>query len=231
MYKKKKILAVVPARGGSKGVSRKNLRKIHGKSLIRRVAETCSQLTWLDGVVLSTDDEEINVEGRKYGLDAPFTRPASLSDDSSSGLDVWRHALIESEGSYRDMFDISILLEPTSPCRTVDQVTAALDSLLENEYEAVVTVSPTDPKYHPLKQLTLSDCCLSHYQESGKHIVNRQELDTVFYKNGIAYVSTRQYLLSTSNIIGTETGPLIIKQQVVNIDSESDLELADRLLV
>lgn len=230
MYKAKKILAIVPARGGSKGISRKNLRKIHGKSLVQRVAETCTQLPWLDAVVISTDDEEIKCEGRKHGLDAPFTRPASLSNDSSSGIDVWRHAHRESESNYREVFDISILLEPTSPCRTAKQVTAALDTLLVNEYEAVVTVSPTDPKYHPLKQLILSGDLLSHYQEAGKNIVNRQELDTLFYKNGIAYVSYREFLLSIRNIIGPATGALVIDQPVVNIDSQSDLELANRLL-
>lgn len=230
MYKAKTILAIVPARGGSKGVNRKNLRKVHNKSLIQRVAETCAQLSWLDAVVLSTDDEEIEIEGRKYGIDIPFTRPASLSEDTSNGIDVWRHAHRESENIYREAFDISILLEPTSPCRTAEQVTTALDTLLDNEYEAVVTVSVTDPKYHPLKQLVLSDKLLSHYQESGKNIVNRQELDVLFYKNGIAYVSHREFLFKMKNVIGPTTGALVIDQPVVNIDSEFDLELASRLL-
>ena len=130
-YKKKKILAIVPARSGSKSVFRKNLKKIGKFSLIARVAQICGELEWLDHSIISTDDTEMQNEGIKFNLDAPFIRPAELASDKSSAIDVWSHALIESEKYYKTVFNISILLEPSSPFRKSEHVTQTVEKLIE----------------------------------------------------------------------------------------------------
>ena len=113
----RKVLAVVPARGGSKGIPRKNLCKVGGMSLIAHAARTARALDWIDRAVLSTDDEEMADEGRRHGLEVPFLRPAELASDTASGVDVWRHAWLESERHYGCRFDLSVLLQPTTPLR------------------------------------------------------------------------------------------------------------------
>jgi CMP-N-acetylneuraminic acid synthetase len=109
------VLAVVPARGGSKGIPRKNLERVAGYSLVARAAMVARQLPWLDAAVLSTDDEEIAEEGRRYGISVPILRPADLASDTATGVAAWRHAWLASERHFDRQFDCSVLLQPTSP--------------------------------------------------------------------------------------------------------------------
>ena len=99
-WRNRSVLAVVPARGGSKGIPRKNLAQIGGKSLVAHAAGLVAELDWLDGAVLSTDDHEIAEEGVRHGLSVPFLRPPDLATDTARGVDTWRHAWLASEAFY-----------------------------------------------------------------------------------------------------------------------------------
>jgi CMP-N-acetylneuraminic acid synthetase len=229
-YKGYNVLAVIPARGGSKGIPRKNLCKAGGISLVARAVKFTKALMWIDRVVLSTDDREIAEEGRKYGAEVPFLRPLELAGDTSKSVDVWRHALIEAEKYYNTTFDISILLEPTSPFREPRHVEEVVKKLVDGDYNSVLTVSETDSKSHPLKQMVIKDNHVGYYDDAGKDIIVRQRLTPVYHRNGVAYAVTRKCLVEQKTIIGSNASAVIIDEPLVNIDTEQDLKRAQFLL-
>lgn len=227
----RRILAVVPARGGSKGVPRKNLRKVAGVSLIGHVARVIGELGWLDAAVLSTDDPAIAREGGRHGLEAPFRRPPELAGDDAAAADVWLHAWRHCEHRDATRYDVSVLLEPTSPCRTAAQVEAAARLLIEGDWDSIWTVSVTGATCHPLKQLTVApDGRLAHFDRAGADVVARQQLRTLHHRNGVAYVVTRDCLMERRALFGDRAGALPLDGDIVNIDTELDLRLADLIL-
>src|SRR5262245_8124260 len=167
MFDGRTVLAVVPARGGSKGIPRKNLRTVSGVSLVGRAGELARSLHWIDAAVLSTDDKEIAEEGLRHGLEVPFMRPDDLSGDLAGSLGVWRHALLAAEAHYCKNFDVSILLEPTSPLRRGEDVTATVKALLDGQHRSAVVVSPTPTHFTPHKCLTVAEGKISFYHPQG----------------------------------------------------------------
>jgi CMP-N-acetylneuraminic acid synthetase len=141
------VLAVVPARGGSKGLPGKNLKPVGGISLVGRAARLARSLDWIDHAVLSTDDATIAAEGARHGLDVPFMRPAELASDTASSADMWRHAWLASEAHFGRRFDVSLLLEPTSPLRRADDLAATMAALVDGGHRSAATVSRTPAHY------------------------------------------------------------------------------------
>ncbi|MFK7794697.1 MAG: hypothetical protein AB8B89_05050 [Gammaproteobacteria bacterium] len=230
-YKHHNILAVIPARGGSKGVLRKNLRDINGKSLIAHTAECVNQLSWIDAVVLSSDDAEICMHARNSNIDVPFTRPKELSTDDAKSIDVWKHAWLYCEDYYSKRFDISVLLEPTSPMRTPQDIINAVDLLIEKQAFSVASVSKTPGHYTPHKTLQFSDTgFIDPYLEDGIKYSIRQHIPNYYHRNGICYATTRESLVEKNNLMEKQCVPLVIERPVVNIDEEIDLKLAEVLL-
>lgn len=224
------ILAVVPARGGSKGIPGKNLKKLAGLSLIAHASRVIGSLGWIDAAILSTDDLEIAEEGRRHGLDVPFMRPDILSDDTALGKDVWRHAWLASEAEYDMKFDISVKLEPTSPLRRPEDVERTVRTLIEGGHPAAATVSPTPAHYSPHKTLTVSDDgMIGFYLEDGAHYSLRQNIPQYYHRNGICYAATREQVVDRRMIIDKDAAAVIIDRPVVNIDEPFELELAEWL--
>jgi len=151
------ILAVIPARGGSKGVPLKNLREVGGVPIVELAAQVASQANYIDRIVVSTDHEGIAEAAIKGGADAPFRRPEELSGDRISDLQVLTHALLEMEKQDEKAYDIIVMLQPTSPLRTKKHIIDAIEMLVNGGYDSVWSVSETDSKCHPLKQLTVTD--------------------------------------------------------------------------
>ena len=227
----KNILAVIPARGGSKGIPRKNLRKICGKTLIQNVNDCIQQLPWIDATVLSTDDEEIALHSNEVGIDTPFLRPSNLATDNAKSIDVWSHAWLASEKHYNKIFDISILLEPTSPMRLAEDVTQTVQKLLHSDANSVVTVSRTPGHYTPHKTLQLAnDGSIKPFVPGGIQYSIRQNIPDYYHRNGICYAVTRNSLIDNRNLMEHNCLPLIIERQVINIDEEIDLKFAEFLL-
>jgi CMP-N,N'-diacetyllegionaminic acid synthase len=231
MLSGRRVLAIVPARGGSKGIPLKNLREIGGVPLVARVGHLLRELEFVDRAIVSTDHAEIARVAEAAGLAAPFVRPEDLSGPTIGDQQVLEHALRETERLDNVRYDIAIMLQPTSPSRTAGQVREAVTMLIEGGYDAVWTVSPTDGKAHPLKQLARGeDGRLGFYDPAGAAITARQQLKPVFHRNGIAYVFTRECLLDQKTIMGAKTGALLIDGPIANIDTEFDLEYANWLL-
>jgi CMP-N,N'-diacetyllegionaminic acid synthase len=224
------VLAVVPARGGSKGIPRKNLRMVGGRPLVSRVGDVVGAVPEIDRSVVSTDDPEIARVAKEAGLDAPFERPAGISGDKATALDVLVHALESTEALDKRSYDIVVLLEPTSPLRTANDVSAVIRKLVVEGWDSVWTVSPTDTKYHPMKQLSLASSTLDFYDPKGPTITARQQLGEVYHRNGVAYAFTRECILGQRAIMGQRTGALVIEGEHVSIDTEWDLELAEFVL-
>jgi CMP-N,N'-diacetyllegionaminic acid synthase len=224
------ILVVVPARGGSKGIKLKNIHPLCGKPLLAYTGELLRQLDFVDRAVVSTDHVEIAKVAQSCGLAIPFYRPVELSGDRIADWEVLLHALCEMERQDARQYDIVLMLQPTSPLRTPEQITKTLSTLIEGQSEAVWTVSQTDSKAHPLKQLVVTDGKLTYYDPAGANIIARQQLTPVYHRNGIAYAIRRSCLIEKHSIQGAQTGAVIISEPVINIDTEWDILWAEFLL-
>jgi CMP-N-acetylneuraminic acid synthetase len=226
----RRVLAVVPARGGSKGVPLKNIRPVRGVPLLAMVAPVVRQVAEIDRTVVSTDHPEIARVAREAGLEVPFTRPAELSGDRIADWDVLVHALREMEARDDVPYDIVLMLQPTCPLRRASHLAAVLQELTGGGWDSVWTVSPTDMKFHPLKQLTLEEGRLALFDERGSAIVARQQLSTVYHRNGVAYAMTRACLLDQKGILGAKAGAVVVTEPMVNIDTAEDFERLEHLL-
>lgn len=226
------VLAVVPARGGSKGVPRKNMQSVGGVSLVGRAAHLAVSLDWIDHTIISTDDAEIRAEAVCHGAAAPFVRPADLSGDEARSEDVWRHAWLAAEEHYEKRFDISLLLEPTSPLRTETDLSATVAALTEGGHASAATVCRSAAHFTPHKALTLNDAgCLGFHMHNGAAFSRRQTIPgAVYHRNGLCYGATREAVVDRGEIVGDDCAAVIIDRPIVNIDDPFELELAEWLL-
>lgn len=231
MFDGKRVLAVVPARGGSQGIKLKNLRKVGGVPLVAICAKTIGDVEFIDRAVCSTDHEEIARVAEAAGLAVPFRRPENIAGARIGDFEVLIHALEQCEKIDGVTYDIILMLQPTSPSRTAGHIHQSVEQLCRGDFDAVWTVSETDSKAHPLKQLTIDDTGrLDYYDPAGSKIIARQQLEPVYHRNGIAYAFTRSCLVDQRTTKGDKTGFVIINGPVANIDTELDLKWAELLV-
>jgi CMP-N-acetylneuraminic acid synthetase len=229
-YKGFKILAVIPARGGSKSIPRKNLCQIAGVSLVGHAAQAAEAIEWIDRTVLSTEDEEIAREARNFGLEVPFMRPLELASDTARSHDVWKHAWLTSEAHFKEQYDISLLLEPTSPLRRPEDITLTVEALVESNCDAAATVSRAPAHFTPHKCLTLDENgMIGFYHQNGRQFSIRQKIPDYYFRNGICYALKRSILLEKGFIIEENCKAVVIERHVVNIDDQHELEYAEFL--
>lgn len=225
------VLAVVPARGGSKGIPGKNMKRLGGLTLVGRATQLAVSMPWIDEVIVSTDDPEIAAEVLRQGGEAPFLRPDNLASDTASSDDMWRHAWVAAEAHYGRRFDISILLEPTSPLRNPGDLTATMDTLLDGDHRGAVTVSPTPAHYAPHKTLMVeADGRVGFLVEDGARFARRQDVPALYHRNGLCYALRRDPFLAGAPILNEDCAAVVVERQVVNIDEPFELELAAWLL-
>ena len=230
MISGKKILVVVPARGGSKGIKLKNIRKVGGIPLVGHAGNCINQLNGIDKSIISTDSLKIKEVAIRYNLEAPFLRPKNLSGDFISDYEVLIHALIEMENIDKTVYDLIVMIQPTSPLRKPEHISRSINLLIKENYDSVWTISETDLKYHPLKQLVINDKGkLDYFCENGSDIIARQQLKPVFHRNGICYVITRKCLLEHKNIKGLNSGFLKVDENHISIDTEDDLLRVEKI--
>lgn len=226
-----RVLVVVPARGGSKGIPLKNLQPVAGRPLVARVGDLVAELPWVDRAVVSTDHLLIRDCAIDAGLDVPFMRPESLSGDRIGDVEVLRHALEATEADDGSHYDIVVMLQPTSPLRRPEHVAATVHKLIDEGLDAVWTVSPTDLKAHPLKQLALdADGRLDYYDPRGAGIIARQQLQPVYHRNGAAYALSRRCLLEHGSLKGGAAAAVVIEDSMVSIDTMEDLAAVEAVL-
>ena len=227
----KRIIVIVPARGGSKGIKLKNIRLLKGVPLVALVGKVVKQLDYVDRAVVSTDHPGIAQIAKEAGLDVPFMRPESISGDIVADWDVLHHALLATEEYDNKTYDIIVMLQPTSPFRQPEHVTATIKKLIDGNYDAVWTISKTDSKSHPSKQLILNGEIIEYYDPvNGPNIIARQQLSPVYHLNGIAYAFTRNCLVGQRTKKGKKTSAVVVNEPIVNIDTEVDFRLAELMI-
>lgn len=225
MIENKTVLAVIPARGGSKGVPRKNIREVAGKPLIAWTIESALKSKYIDRLILSSDDAEIIAVAREWGCDVPFVRPAELSQDDTPGIEPVIHAIESLPG-----YDYVVLLQPTSPLRTVENIDKSIEICLGKH--AASCVSVTEPDKSPFWMYTVgSDGKMRKLLDSESSIARRQDLPLVYALNGAVYVADARIIVETRSFVTESTVPYIMsKKNSVDIDTEEDLVVADVLL-
>jgi len=224
MIDDKRILAVVPARGGSKGIPLKNLRCIDGKPLVAIAGEVANAVGEIDRRIVSTDHVEIARVAKKAGLDCPFMRPEEISGDRISDWDVLIDALYKVEEIDGIKYDIIVMLQPTSPMRKSKDVLGVINMLIDGGYDSVWSVSLTDSKSHPFKQLIVNNGEMTYWDIRGEKIIARQQLEPVYHRNGVAYAITRNCLINQKTIKGNKAGAYIVSTEQISIDTESDIK-------
>lgn len=193
MYKEKKILAIITARGGSKGLPGKNIRNLLGKPLIAWTIDHAINSKYIDKVIVSTDDSEIADISIKYGAEVPFIRPTKLAQDNSSSIDVVLHTIQWLE-DINDHYDIIVLLEPTSPLRETNDIDCSLELLINTkDAESIVSVCKPEAS-HPEFLVKINKNFISQYNDKGFSHKRRQDLDDVYFYEGCLYISNIQSL-------------------------------------
>lgn len=226
----KTILVVVPARGGSKGLPGKNIRPLLGVPLVAHVGRLVSDLNFIDRAVVSSDCPKIRTIAADSGLAAPFIRPEELSGDLIGDLPVLTHALKIMERQDSAIYDYVMMLQPTSPLRTGKEIYEAAFKCIQENLDSVWTVSPTDLKYHPHKQLKFTDGRLQYHSTHGDKIIARQQLDPIYHRNGVAYIISRGCLLEKKTLLSENSSALVSRGLKVSIDGLEDFNFVASLM-
>lgn len=229
------VVAIIPARGGSKGVPRKNIKELAGMPLIHYAIDNAARSKYIGRVIVSTDDEEIAAVSRELGAETPFLRPDELAGDAATDLPVFQHALkfLEETEGYRPQ--IIAHLRPTAPLRTVDHVDAGIELLLANPRADAVRSVCTAPK-HPCKMWQLENGQLTPFlseEVCGAEAYNkgRQQLPPVFIQNGSVDITRRRTIMEMNSMTGRNIlGLLMEEEESVNIDILLDFMIAETLM-
>lgn len=226
----KKVLAIIPARGGSKGIPRKNIKILAGKPLIAWTIEEAKKSKYIDRLILSSDDEEIIKVAKEWGCEVPFVRPKELAEDNSSSIDVIINALNNLKNFSDD--DIVLLLEPTSPLRTSSDIDDALLLLVSNlDAESIVGLAEVESQ-HPNFLVKLDKNYLKPYLNKDFHIFRRQEIDKLYFFEGSIYASKIKALKEKKNFYHEKCiGYVVQKWKSFEIDNPEDFIIIESLLI
>jgi len=226
------IFCFIFARGGSKGVPRKNIRNLRGKPLIAYAIETGLSSDLIDRVFVSTDDLEIAEVAKNYGVEVPFIRPGDLARDDSPEWPAWQHAIreINNRRDFEKM-DIFVVLPTTAPLRNVGDVDACINGFIISETDVVITVK--NAARHPsFNMVSLDEDNYANLVMPVKKVVHRrQDAPSVYDMTTVAYVSRPDFILNSSSLFeGRVTAVKIPDERSLDIDTDLDFEFAEFLM-
>lgn len=227
--KSNKFLAIIPARSGSKGIKNKNLKKISNKkTLIELAYDLAKKSKLFDKIIVSTDSKVYKryLESKKIYI--PYLRPKKLAKSQTTDLALLGHELKKYEKYFNVKYDYVCLLQPTSPNRKIKHLIECIKKIEQGHYDSVWTISKIDRKFHPIKILKIRRKKIKYFCKDGSSFINRQALEDLFIRNGIAYFFSRDAILKKKTILPINTGYVIIKENVINIDTLEDLQKAKR---
>ena len=226
------IVGFIFARGGSKGVPKKNIRQLAGKPLIAYAIEAAKQSKYMDRVIVSTEDEKIAGIALDFGAEVPFIRPMELAQDNSPEILAWRHAvqMLRKQDKSRKL-NVFVSIPPTAPLRTVEDVDNCIRSFLDNDVDVVITVKHASR--HPSFNMVSID-------ENGyttlvlppsKTIYRRQDASPMYDMATVAYVINPQFIMKAKSIFDGKIKSVIIpEERAVDIDTELDFQFAEYLM-
>lgn len=223
-----KILAIIPARGGSKGIPYKNIKPLAGKPLLAYTIESAQQSKLIDKLVLSSEDDKIINIAKKLGVEVPFKRPAHLSKDKSGSIEVVQHA-IKFYKTKKQFFDAVLLLQPTCPFRKPCIIDRAIKKFIKSDADALVSVIPVPHKFNPHWLFELKDNSPYLKIATGEQniIKRRQDLPTTYYRDGSIYI-TKIEVINNGSLYGEKLAYLINDNSYnINIDTEEDWKRAE----
>ncbi|TXD81690.1 acylneuraminate cytidylyltransferase family protein [Subsaximicrobium wynnwilliamsii] len=226
-----RILAVIPARGGSKGVPGKNIKLLGGKPLVAYSIEKANQSKLLDLVILSTETKKIAAIGKKFGANVPFLRPLELAQDDTPTIDVLKHA-IDFYESQTIFFDAICILQPTTPFRECGFIDKAIAKFIETAVDTLISVLPVPHHFNPHWVFELNgQNFLKIATGDDKIIPRRQELPQSFYRDGSIYLIKTEIIKNQNSLFGATIGHIQSSEEsYVNIDMMQDWENAEKLL-
>ena len=226
-----RVLGLIPARGGSKGIPRKNIRKLNGKPLLIYTAEAALASKLLDRVVLSTEDEEVAAVGRSCGIEVPFLRPFELAQDTSPTLPVVQHA-IEYFSEMGDVYDAVCILQPVTPLRSSQVIDACISMMSDSGADTVITISKVPVQYNPHFVYFKNEAGALDYAMGGRtKPVRRQDVADSYVREGSVYLTTVDTIKNLNSLFGEKVlGLEISPEDSVNIDSQDDWDRAEIIL-
>lgn len=220
-----RVLAVIPARGGSKGLPRKNVLDTGGKPMIAWTIEAALGAKCITKVILSSDDDEIIAVAKKFGCSVPFIRPELLANDSASTVDVALHSMDQLPG-----YDFLIILQPTSPLRTAEDIDAAFDIMITSRALSCVSVCKVNETPYWMFAIT-EDGHLDRLINPPQDIQRRQDLPEVYKLNGAIYIVSADTLRKTNSFTSKGTVSYIMKREIsIDVDTREDIEIVKNLL-
>lgn len=228
------ILALIPARGGSKSIPRKNIRQVGGKPLIAYSIQQALASRLITRVIVSTDDEEIAGIAKIYGAEIPFLRPSQFAQDDSPDIDVFRHALewLRTQEGYQP--NIIVHLRPTMPLRRPQTIDRAISRLIEQpEADCLRSLSPAQQS--PFKMWLMNsegylDAIVKPAEGQEPYNMPRQKLPLVFWQNGYIDVIRREVIVNLSSMTGKKILGFVIEEPCIDIDYERSLRQVERVL-
>jgi CMP-N-acetylneuraminic acid synthetase len=231
-----KILAIIPARGGSKGLPGKNVKLLAGKPMIAWTIEAARRAQGVSRVIVSTDDAGIAGASREWGAEVPFLRPPELAKDETPGIAPVLHAVQWMEEHEKFCPDYIMLLQPTSPLRSTEDITAAIALAAAKDADSVISVA--EAKSHPFWTMKIqADGTLLNFlgldlEELQRRFPRRQDLLAAYVENGAIYLTKRSSLLATQSFYGKKIFAHVMpEERSIDIDSQRDFDLADLFLL
>lgn len=224
MIQGKSVLAIIPARGGSKGIPRKNIRMLAGKPLIAWTIEEAKKSKYIDRLILSSEDEEIIKVAKEWGCEVPFVRPAELAKDDTPGIEPVLHAISMLPG-----YDYVVLLQPTSPLRLVDDIDGCIETCVSSSAPSCVSV--TEVNQHPYLMYKIDKTgSLEPFRDQKKEIYRRQDLPLVYILNGAVYFAESHFLRKNRSFLKPLTKAFVMaRERSLDIDNEVDLRFFEIL--
>lgn len=228
MISNNNILAIIPARGGSKGVPRKNVKDLNGKPLIAYTIQEAKKSKYIDRIIVSTEDEEISLISKAFGAEVPYLRPEELAQDDSVAVDCVIHMLEWLKSNEKYIPDYVCLLQCTSPLRTFEDIDGTIEKMMITCMDGAVSIC--EAEVNPYWTNVLNGDKLEYFLEEGKKISRRQDLPKVYRLNGAVYVINNEILLKektfeTNNI----TGYVMSNEKSIDIDDDFDFNIAKML--
>ena len=222
MYQNKKVLAIIPARGGSKGIPHKNIISLCGKPLIAYTIEAANQSTYIDTVIVSTDDVDIQRISEQYGALVPFLRETKIASDEATTISVVVDAVkrLEVNG---EKFDVVILLQPTSPLRTAEEIDVAIDIFFQNNIQGIVSVNVAEVS--PFLLRTIEGSQLQRII-SKNSTIRRQDMPTYYEVNGAIYINAISDIKESLSFNDNPIPYIMSCEHSIDIDTWDDLEKA-----
>lgn len=230
MLNNKKVLAIILARGGSKGIPNKNIKKLNDKPLIAYTIEEANKSAYIDKFILSTDDKEIASVSKTFGAEVPFLRPGNLATDTATSEDAMLHTINWLGNNQNFISDYVMLLQPTSPLRTVKDIDNSIEKIINEDGDSIIGLVKAEK--HPYWMMEIKNGKVSSFAKTErKKYTRRQDLPDIYNINGAIYITKTELFKNTLCRWAGETLPYVMpKKRSIDIDDTMDWKLAELML-